>query len=664
MGMIAKDHPELRAAFNFTPVLVEQLDHYASNEPLQDRVLEVILKPAEDLSEVELGVVLDHVFKLNPRTMIDPFPRYRELFGLLGGSTSPQRSKITPQDVRDLQVLYLLTWCGTALRHDDPVRSLVEKTREFTESEKEALFATMQRAVRETLPLYRDLEAAGQVEMTTTPYYHPILPLVINTSSAVESRPSVDLEGIDFRYPQDALWHVTEARKSHRDHFDRDPTGLWPAEGSVSDAALEMIASSGFRWAGADEGVLHRSLSKASLTADEKFLPYRFRDTDLWIYFRDRQLSDRIGFVYSGWDPEEAVEDLVGHLLTIRSNTTTRSGGCVTLILDGENPWEYYPDSGLGFLNGFYAKLVSMPELEPVRFCDDRETRDDVSSLGHVVPGSWIDSNFDTWIGGREKNHAWKVLSAARGALERKAPNTEVPRALYRAESSDWFWWLGPGHDTPYESSYENIFRFNLGDALEQASVNPPDLLETSVTPVATPLFRPPTHLSTPTIDGRPASYYDWIAAGFQQASEGSFHRVTRHLDRVRFGFDLDNLYLRVEGDLEKLKSDSDVRLVVTFQRPPGEYRLEYGRQQVSTSTNDGSNEFRGKLAHEVFVEMAIPFDETGADIGDPIEFAVSIVVDAVSAVGGEREIDRIPQAGNIVTVRPGHDYGLDNWSA
>ncbi len=659
MAIIARDHPGVRMAFNFTPVLVEQMDHYTSGVPLRDRILGAVLKPAESLSEEELELVLDHVFKLNLRTMVFPFPRYRELHAILGANnSSTRRPRITPPDIRDLQVLYLLTWCGVGLRRNDLVSALIEKGSGYTEEEKEGLFSTMRAAVGETLGIYRELQDAGQVEVTTTPYYHPILPLVIDSASARESRHDVDLEEIDFRHPADAEWHVRAARSSYHERFARDPVGMWPSEGSVSDAALRIMAREGFRWAGTDEGILARSLGSLSLPPRQKYRPYRFADTDLWVYFRDRELSDRIGFTYSGWRPEEAVDDIVGRLLQIRDSLHgATDGSCATIILDGENPWEYYPDSGLGFLEGLYTRLSTMGELEPVRFCDHRETAAGITSLGHIVPGSWIDSNFDTWIGGPEKNHAWKLLAASRRKLQLEAPDVQPPVEVYRAEGSDWFWWLGPGHDTPYESSYENIFRLNLRNGLEKVGVRPPDALEESVAPPPTPLFQPPIHLTTPQVNGRPGNYYDWIAAGYFEASEGSFHRIHRHLERIRFGFDEQNLYVRVEGAVvAELGEGEKIEVRIAFDRPRDLTIIYAGDGLRRVDAEGNQHEFRGRVAREIFLEMALPFEELGAQVGDPVEFAVVVVAEG-------KDIDRIPQSGCVITSRPGTDFGLENWS-
>ncbi len=659
MAAIAREYPEVQVTFNITPVLLEQIDHYVSGNPLNDRLLESFLKPAADVNEEELFLILDHVFQLHLPTMIHPFPRYKELYSLLGVEASrDKKRRVTPKDILDLQVLYLLTWCGSALRGQEPVKELIRKAKDFTENDKQAVFSAMLKAVKETLPLYRDLQESGQAEITTTPYFHPILPLLIDTSVAREARPGIYLDEIDFRFRQDAEWQVRAGIQSYEAHFQRPPLGMWPAEGSVSDDALRILSENGLIWAGADEGVLGRSLGKFGLSPEEKYQPYRFADTPLWVYFRDRELSDRIGFVYSGWEAEKAAGDLLGRLLDIRKQLNHRNGeGCVTIILDGENPWEYYADGGLGFLNGLYRRLSSTTELQMVKFSTHRRSFDRAPSLHHVVPGSWIDANFDTWIGCSEKNHAWKLLMATRREIEAKAPKAVLPYEIYRAEGSDWFWWLGPGHDTPYESSYENLFRLNCRIGLEKLQIQPPAILEIAVPILPTPVFQPPLHLFTPIIDGKYGSYYDWIAAGSYRASEGSFHRTQRYLEKVRFGADLENLYFRVEGDLKPVRELIEKSAIwIEFNRPQ-KCKFIFSKKPLHRIDKDGiSLPSRGRAAIEVFFEIGLPFKEVGAEAGEIIEFAVSVVME-------ENLLDRLPQSGYILTTRPGPDFGQGNWS-
>jgi alpha-amylase/alpha-mannosidase (GH57 family) len=649
MARLAELNPEMRMAFNITPVLMDQLDHYAGEKP-QDVLLEVVLRPASELSEDELRRLLDHVFKLHAPTMIDPFPRYRELRGLLSGPLDQAKiRKVKRQEVLDLQTLYLLTWCGPPLREREPVRALLKKERDYTEDDKQAVFAAAQEALRQTLPLYQALQERGQVELSTTPYYHPILPLVIDCEVARESRSDVHLEGIDFRHRSDARWQVEAAIEAYRKRFGAPPAGLWPAEGGVSDAALALFADQGLSWTATDEGILARSLNRGP-GLWEKHRPYRLRD-GIRIYFRDRELSDRIGFVYSGWEPVKAADDVIGRLLGIRDHLR-EGGGCVTIILDGENPWEYYPDCGLGFLGRLYQELPRTPGLEPVRFRDHLE-EERTGRLEHVVPGSWINANFDTWIGVPEKNRAWELLASTRRKLAMDAPETEVPVEFYRAEGSDWFWWLGPGHDTPYESSYENLFRLNLQVGLTRAGVEPPAILHAAPPPLPSPVFQPPMHLFTPRLDGQLGSYYDWIAAGFYRASEGSIHRTERRLSRLRFGFDGSTLYLRIEGELDCLRGGSAGKVTVQFHRPR---TLEVAFQVRDGSLQVEPEELGARGALGAVAGLAFPLASLGARAGDVVEFAVAIQE-------GRDLIDRLPQFGFVALQVPSADFGRENWS-
>jgi len=682
MGLLAKENPQVSMTINVTPVLAEQLDDY-SKPDFKDKLLDVIRKPADSLTGDDVPILLDHVFKLHVPTMIAPYPRYRELKNILDGTSS---KRVRVEEIRDLQVWYLLAWTGFPLRREAALAELYRKGKRFTEEDKRLVFDACHRAVKEVLPLYSELMAKGSVEISTTPYYHPILPLIIDCEAARESRPNVLLGGVSFRFPQDARWHVEEAIRSYEARYGKKPQGMWPAEGSVSNAALELLASSGMKWAATDEAVLARSLGHFPISEEERHRPYAFGDTGLSIFFRDRELSDRIGFVYSSWKPEHAAQDLRGRLLDIRSRLGKKEAtACVSIILDGENPWEYYPDSGIGFLTHFYQALASTPGLETVRMGEHAGGDQKHVKLSSVVPGSWVDANFDTWIGCPEKNRAWVFLGTARQKLAVGAPQMQPPREFYRAEGSDWFWWLGPGHDTPYEASYENLFRTNLLEGLSKAGLEAPPDLKVAARIVPTPRFQPPLHLFTPKIEGRFGNYYGWIASGYFRSSEGSFHRAQRLLERVRFGFDEKMFYLRGEGNLKALRDSKEaVSVVLEFLRPK-DMKIVYhgGALDIFPRNDSGSGQANGAAADQPamasgsraengthppagpsrglaaigsVVEMAIPLDELGSSPGDVLDFAVSIRT-------GKDSVDRLPQSGFISVSTPPKDFGSENWN-
>ncbi|HVR73324.1 MAG TPA: glycoside hydrolase family 57 protein [Planctomycetota bacterium] len=675
MGLLARENPEAAMTINITSVLMEQIDDY-SRDDFKDRILDVVRKPASSLEEDDMELLLEHVFKLNVSTMITPFPRYRELKHLVEAA----RTKPVPlKEILDLQVWYLLTWMGPHLRRQGEIAELFKKGKHFTEEDKETAFRACHAAVREVIPLYRDLAARGRVEISTTPYFHPILPLLIDCDSAKESRPGVQLDGVSFRFPEDARWHVEEAIRAYTSRFGHPPAGMWPAEGSISNEALALLRDCGMTWAASDEGVLARSLGRHPLSEEERHKPYEVGN-GLRVFFRDHELSDRVGFVYSSWQPERAADDLVGRLLGIRERLGKKeASACVSIILDGENPWEHYPDCGVGFLSRLYRALVTTPGLETVRLGDQEVFNRRQQRLASIVPGSWIDANFDTWIGAPEKNRAWMQLAAARQQLAAEAPHQAVPREVYRAEGSDWFWWLGPGHDTPYEASYENLFRTNLIQALAQVSLEAPPVLKTPRRILHTPLFQPPLHLFTPRISGRVGNYYDWIAGGFYRSSDGSTHRSSRLIERLRFGFNLKTFFLRAEGSSELQRTVAgELSLLLEFRHPRVmRFLHEDGLFLIVPSEGNGDLDSAGRAedpkpdaAGALFprlssgqavvdsvAEAAVPLEELGARVGDVLDFALSLCV-------GPDVIERLPGSGFLSVTVPGAGFDMENWSA
>jgi alpha-amylase/alpha-mannosidase (GH57 family) len=669
MARALERRPGARVTVNFVPSLIEQLEALVAGtrDPLE-RIAE---KHADVLDEDERKLVLARSFSVRWDKMIAPRARYAELLSKRGEDGGPEgvahaATRFSPGELRDVQCLFLLAWLGFAARQDDPaIGALDAKGRDFSEDDKAFLVAAVRGAAGRVLPAWRALAARGQVELATSPYYHPIVPLLCDSDAARRARPRDRLPP-RFSWPGDARAQIQLAQEAHRRVFGAPAAGMWPPEGSLSPEALACYAEAGVRWLAGDEETLARSLEQArGAHGDggawhEPGAPRRrlWRHHGVVLAFRDRELSDRIGFVYSGWEGKRAADDVIARLLAARDHLGAAAGDhCLTIILDGENPWEHYPDLGSGFLHQLYGSLARTPGLRPVRFCDHRRSFDRAAPLAHVVAGSWIEANFDTWIGVREKNQAWRLLSAARRELAQKAPDKHPSDEIYRAEGSDWFWWLGPGHETPYEASYENLFRLNLRIGLEKCGVAPPALLEAAAPLLSNPLSQQPLHLSSPRIDGHKGRYYDWIAAGFHRASEGSLHRASRHLEILRFVFDLEHLHLRVEGDLRPLFEEAaGAALAIEFKRPRPLRALLRRSGCVEVDAQGRESPFHGQAALESVAEFRFSLSALGARPGELVEFTATLL-------SGELVLDRLPQAGGVLTVSPGADFGQENWS-
>lgn len=567
MAAWVEANPAVRVTFNWVPSLVQQILAYAEGRATDD-LWEWSRRPAEALSLEERAGFLAWAFRGHPEGIIHPLPRYGELYRRLGpeapeGKRREAARSWSLQDFRDLQVCHLLGWTGEALRRHHPlVRRLMSKQRGFILEEHQALLEVHREVLRGLLPRYRRLAQEGRVELSTSPFYHPILPLLCRMEDARVSRPDLPLPRARIAWKEDAREQLQRAKELHRCVFGSEPQGLWPSEGGVSDAALELAEALGFRWVASDEQILALTLhpQKAqglgwpAATPRELYRPYRFRQGPALI-FRDHWLSDRIGFDYASWRAEEAVEDLKRRLLRAQGESPSRPP-LVAIILDGENAWEFYPHNGADFLQGVYAALSEDPRFRLVTISEYLEAYPPDRSLEHLFPGSWINHDFHIWVGHPEDNRAWEELATAR--LHLREREERLPREARRqawehvwvAEGSDWFWWYGEEHSSLDDPAFDALFRERVKAIYRTLGEEPPARLEEPIKRPRRPLeVEEPWQRLRVQVDGRITHYFEWLGAGrVKEPGESSMHRGLRWVGEVRFGFDWERYFWRVES--------------------------------------------------------------------------------------------------------------------
>ncbi len=504
MAAILEQYPGIRQTFNLTPSLLEQVENYLDGA--RDFYQRVDL-PAEALGEKEQGYLLHHYFDIHWDKVIGQLPRYRELLELQGrvrepGAVGPALGRYRLQDYRDLQVWFNLAWIDPDIRRADPHLSrLMEKGAGFTESERRLVMEKQLELLAGIVPLHRRLQERGQIEITTTPYYHPIMPLLIDSCSALRASPGLPLPR-RYQYPRDACAQLSMADKQYRRLFGRRPRGVWPSEMAVSPETIALFAAYNFSWSISDEQILARSLSAEIirdgyghvLNGDLLYQPYRVRGAggEIAMIFRDHHLSDRIGFEYQHFRPEDAAADLIHRLQKIRENLAWAPGNhLVTLSLDGENAWEWYPGDKGPFLHSLYRRLSEDPLLCCCTVSDYLAENPPRRVIDDLFTGSWVDHNLTRWIGTENKNLLWDHLLEARETVERLRQKEErdpegLKRALryiYIAEGSDFPWWID---SMPYylAAPFDALFRKHLAVVYRSLGVAVPVKLEL-------PLIRP-----------------------------------------------------------------------------------------------------------------------------------------------------------------------------
>lgn len=573
MAAILKLYPDIHVTFNLTPSLIRQIDDFVAGAKDLYWVLTEI--PANELTEDQKQFVLERFFDTN-RKVIRRFPRYQELLRKRDTSDNPLE-EFTTQDYLDLQVLFNLAWTDPDWLAQEPLAGLVVKGKDFNEEDKQIVLAEHVRLIQQVIPIHRELQDAGQIEVTMTPFAHPILPLLVTTDLAREALPDVELPRERFVYGQDAAAQIALGVQLYEAHFGRPPRGMWPAEGSVAQEIVTLVAQNGIQWMASDEGVLANSLGMTSFTrdangvvvqADTLYRPYYVqgkRGGPVAIVFRDIVLSDKVGFTYSGLKGSIAAADFIQRIHAIRQallESGAKGPHLVSVILDGENAWEYYANDGKEFLHSLYQRLSEDPLIKTVTPSEFLENAPDQPKIDDLWAGSWIDHSFATWIGEEEENAAWDLLATTREFLQKyitgprkgsvdDAVLEEALTWMYIAEGSDWFWWYGADQNSGNDEAFDQQFRETLKQVYLTLGEDPPSVLDVPIIPQpAVKADRPSTGLIQPEIDGI-VDLGEWEAAGQYLASGETLTAQPLYLQALNYGFDGQHLYLGLVSDAD-----------------------------------------------------------------------------------------------------------------
>lgn len=667
LAWMLKRHPDVRVAVNFSGILVRQLREYVEGTH-RDDWWHLTLTPAEALDMPARRFMLEHFFSIHHDRCIRPMPRYRDLLERRGPDVRAiDPSAFSAADLRDLQVLFNLQWCGYGLRAESPVvQRLVARQRGYDEDDKRALLDVHIEAMRALGPMWRELVERGQVELTTTPMYHPILPLLVDSDSAREGLPGHPLPG-RFVAPDDADAHVRTAIEEVEAFFGVAVRGMWPAEGSVSQQAAGRFAAAGLDWIASDEWVLERSPRDDFGAGPHAFTPWRVETTDgpIAMYFREHGLSDLIGFTYARNDPRQAAHDFVRRVAAAGRGWSGPRVPRVAVILDGENPWESYEDDGRPFLDALFEALSRSADVTTA-LPGDVELHD-LPTIHRLHAGSWIDANFRIWIGQAVKNRAWEHLRAAREAWARARDAGDVDaealrqghEALMAAEGSDWFWWYGDDHESANDAQFDELFRRFCALVYEALGQAPPADLDI---PLARAQSRsdasPPRTAIHVEVDGVETDYWEWKGAGEIMAPRprGSMHQITSWWSRIAYGYDADHLALRLDvTDAARPIPDAplEVELGVTVgdERVTMVWAFTAGRRHGVAREADGE----GCAALADFVEVRVPMETIGLVPGQAFGLDVQLRRGGVDMV-------RLPTEGAVALRAPDAASWAGTW--
>lgn len=696
MPLLVGDYPNVHATFNMVPSLLEQLDEYAQGTAI-DNYNVLANKRTEDLSEDERIDLLSKFFSAHYDRMIAPHPRYAELARMKGWPQSRQElvqaaGQFTTADLRDLQCWFYLVWIDPMLRErDERLKAFMAKQRHFSEEDKQEILAITRELTGRVVPEMKRLWDDGSIEIATTPYYHPILPLLVDTNIARRARPKIALPSQRFQRPEDARRQIEMGLEYFEKIFGRRPAGMWPSEGSVCPELIPMFAEAGVRWIATDEGVLGCSLGEhfwrekdgRAHNMDALYRPYiaEHESNEVTMFFRDHYLSDLPGFKYASWAPEAAAADLIRRLEEIRFFMKDQPDPhVVSVILDGENCWEHYEDDGLPFLRAFYGALNDHKSLISVTPSQYLEVVQDHRRLKHLHSGSWINEDYSIWIGHHEDNAAWDLLAQARNDIEARLESPEGKKldeasrerawkSIWIAEGSDWNWWYGDDHSSGIDDQFDMLYRRHLVNAYEAVGLEPPARLNLPIAAAAdTGLEVQPVSFISPTIEGRLGDFYKWFSAGHFDARRAgdSMHQAVRNIHDLYFGFDLENLYVRADLNPQMLEGGGNVELNIyihgeqhfrvscPLDRTKDELHAWVSREDPEKGWID-CDEITTVAVDQIF-EIAMPLELLGLSLTQLARLQLALEID-------DREVERCPSRAPLVVKIPDEHFEERMWN-
>jgi len=718
MAKLVEQCPGMRCTINLVPCMLAQLLDYVEHGAT-DPFLRHTELPAEEAQEKDAIFILDHFFMAQWDRMIRVHPRYGELLELRRfGRRSAQSAldDFSAQDLLDLQVWFNLAWFHPVSFEETPsLRELAKKARDFSEDDKQELLRVQREVLAQVVPLHAELVKRGQLELTTTPFYHPILPLLCDMNRAREAMPRTALPAGHVALADDAEQQVAQAVHFHTRIFGQPPAGMWPSEGSVAPEILPILARHGLRWLATDEEILSASLGTGLRggfgrleRADLLYRGWRMSagERDLNLVFRDHELSDLIGFQYQGWEGRGAADDFHGRLQREALKRPAGDETLISIILDGENCWEHYPDQGVAFLRALYARLAEGKGVYPSRVSEALEARPPSKRLDRLFSGSWINHDFYIWVGHAEDRKAWEYVFRVREDLVRetrrrgsKLPSelkadevladptlTQAWEELYIAEGSDWFWWYGDDHTSGNDGAFDTLFRTHLKNIYRFLDLPAPHFLDEPVKAFAVEgRYTRPHEALRVTLDGRATSYFEWIGAGrYLPEKEGGVMTAatTPLVHQVLFGYDKDHLCVRVdfhevEQEMQAAASASHPAsqpspsksahtapaiqtaktLKLVFSEPKGVLLLiEPGPPLKIVHEGPWKGDVQGaRVAWDEVVEIQIPFTALLEERGKDVAFFVE-----AASQGGVSE--RFPRATSLRFPTPQENVEEQEW--
>lgn len=589
MPWLLTQYPNLKATFNLTATLMEQLSLY--RDPLKyDYFLQLWSKHPSQLNVQERQWLIKLCKSSQFETMVRPLPSYEWLYC---------KEEYSDDELINLEVVFVVAWCGNYLRQENSVvQEMLQRGEHFSQNDKERLLESLCTFIQTIIPFYARLQNEGRISVSTTPYYHPILPLLIDMENAMVANSHTTPPQRAMSLTEDAHQHIERSITLYSQNFNQKPNGFWPAEGAVDPKSVELYRQYGLKWIATDEAILFRSLGNE----DRKNLYKTYDYEGITIGFRDHALSDLIGFTYRFKGAEDAANHFLKNLETIYDENDNPS---VCVIVDGENAWEFYEKNGFDFFNALYSRLEMSSWCKTVTMDETADTKSH-RKLEKLHPGSWIHGTFDTWSGHPQKNRAWELIYQTKRDVENfhgsvsEETKQKIEEHFLASECSDWFWWYGDDHASDFASEFDLLFRGRLIAIYDLLGIAPPANLFQAIISMntASAFWVKPSSSLTPVIDGKYSSFFEWLGCGIidERKLYSTMDRVRGPIDLFYYGHDKKAIYIAFEGEIARVDRRGLKLLVILEEN--GE-TLEYDLENLTSPYND-------RLAIDERLEIAI----------------------------------------------------------
>lgn len=673
MLLIGKKFKNLKLNFNLVPVLLDALIDYGENE-MHDIHSRLTITDIDDLTDDDKKFIINNFFDANYHSMILPNQEYERLLQKYQAGDENNIDIFSPQEYSDLMALFNLAWIDPSFKNMYPeVKALIKKGKNYSLSDRIKIIEIHRDIIRKIIPSYKKFADEGKIEITTSPYYHPILPIMLDLKEIRKTSSTTFPHNLKMEL--DAKMQTEMALDRVQELFGKRPKGIWPSEHCISPKELDLFKSLGVEWTISDEGILSNSINFEFIRDFRGYLEdpyhllksYKYKN-GLNIIFRDSVLPNLIGFEYPNHDPENAANDLYDRIKSAQSKllSSPDEHHLLTIAMDGENCWENYTHDGSTFLETIYGLIENDPTLETV-LISDYIAKDTPKPLNKISSGSWVNRNFKLWIDEPLKNLAWTYLKQVRDDFSNYVkknpinPNIEAARKeLFICEGSDWFWWYGEPNNSGRDNIFDYIFREHLKNIYFYLDIEPPEYLDTPLLSAISKPSRYPKGEFTPVIDGKEKDDESWLNAGCINIPDGPVLKENKFYDKICFGYDKDNLYLRFYineytknmpsmakrvnqmyiymRNQNKKQTLSPIRII---QKTEGLLPIskEKFHNEMQLSIYNGeinilrlvraipnnlwaiANPKNIKAVYDKVVDISIPFDDIEIDKGDTLEF-------------------------------------------